>query len=128
MDRSKQKTSIDYKPYNVINTVIEFIDNSSSRIDACVDYTRPSLIVEIAALKKAFVDAKERGIKLRYVTEITTDNVSYCKELINTPLPLFITKENQHLTSYIAMSRKSWTISSMYLRAFGLEQYQHNSV
>jgi two-component system, OmpR family, sensor histidine kinase VicK len=84
MDRSKQKTSIYYKQYNVINTVIEFIDKSSSRIDACVDYTRPSLIVEIAALKKAFVDAKDRGIKLRYVTEITSDNVSYCKELINT--------------------------------------------
>jgi two-component system, OmpR family, sensor histidine kinase VicK len=84
MYRNKQKTSIYYKPYNVVNTVIEFIDNSSSRIDACVDYTRPSLIVEIAALKKAFVDAKERGIKLRYVTEITGDNVSYCKELVNT--------------------------------------------
>jgi two-component system, OmpR family, sensor histidine kinase VicK len=84
MDSNKQKTSIYYKPYNVINTVIEFIDKSSSRIEACVDYTRPSLIVEIAALKKAFVDAKDRGIKLRYVTEITSDNVSYCKELINT--------------------------------------------
>jgi two-component system sensor histidine kinase VicK len=84
MHTSKQKTTIYHKPYNVINTVIEFIDKSSSRIDACVDYTRPSLIVEIAALKKAFVDAKDRGIKLRYVTEITTDNVSYCKELINT--------------------------------------------
>jgi signal transduction histidine kinase len=35
-------------------------------------------------LKKAFIDAKDRGIKLRYVTEITGDNVSYCKELINT--------------------------------------------
>ncbi len=84
MDRNKQKTSIYYKPYNVINTVIEFIDNSRVRIDACVDYTRPFLIVEIAALKKAFVDAKNRGIKLRYVTEITADNISYCKELINT--------------------------------------------
>ncbi|HZA63919.1 MAG TPA: ATP-binding protein [Nitrososphaeraceae archaeon] len=84
MVRSKQKTSIYYKPYHVINTVIEFIYKSSVRIDACVDYTRPSLIFEIAALKKAFVDAKNRGIKLRYVTEITGDNVSYCKELVNT--------------------------------------------
>jgi two-component system sensor histidine kinase VicK len=84
MNRSKQKTSIYYKPYNVINTVIEFVNKSSSRIDACVDYSRPSLIVEIAALKKAFVDAKDRGINLRYVTEITSGNVSHCKELINT--------------------------------------------
>jgi signal transduction histidine kinase len=84
MKKSKQKTSIYHKPYNVINTVIEFVDKANSRIDACVDYTRPSLVVDIAALKKAFVDAKERGVKLRYVTEITSDNVSYCKELINT--------------------------------------------
>ena len=84
MVRSKQKTSIYYKPYHVINTVIEFIYKSGVRIDACVDYTRPSLIFEIAALKKAFVDAKNRGIKLRYVTEIIDDNVSYCKELVNT--------------------------------------------
>ena len=31
---------------------------------------------------KAFLDAKSRGVKLRYITEITEDNVSYCKELI----------------------------------------------
>ena len=52
---------------------------ANNRIDACVDYSRPSLAVDIVALKKAFVDAKGRGVKLRYVTEITSDNVSYCK-------------------------------------------------
>src|SRR5215203_4177554 len=76
-----QKTCIFHNPYNVINTVIEFVDKT--KVD-CVDYTRPSLAVDITALKKASVDAKERGVKLRYGTEITCDNVSYCKELINT--------------------------------------------
>jgi two-component system sensor histidine kinase VicK len=84
MKKIRQKTSVYHNPYNVINTVIEFVDKANNRIDACVDYTRPSLAVDIAALKNAFVDAKERGVKLRYVTEITSDNVSYCKELINT--------------------------------------------
>jgi hypothetical protein len=46
MHRSKQKTSIYHRPYNVINSVIEFIDKSSVKIDACVDYTLPSLIVD----------------------------------------------------------------------------------
>src|SRR5919106_799342 len=82
--RNPRKTAIYYNPYNVINTVIEFVDKANQRIDACVDYTRPSLTVDIEVLKKAFVDAKERGVKLRYVTEITSDNVSYCRELINT--------------------------------------------
>jgi hypothetical protein len=42
---------------------------------------RPSLAVDIVALKKAF-DAKGRGVKFRYVTEITSDIVSYRKELL----------------------------------------------
>lgn len=82
--KNTQKTSIYYNSYNVVNTVIEFADKANNRIDACVDYSRPSLAVDIVALKKAFVDAKGRGVKLRYVTEITSDNVSYCRELLTT--------------------------------------------
>ena len=62
--RNSRKTAIYYNPYNVINTVIEFVDKANQRIDACVDYTHPSLTVDIEVLKKAFVDAKERGVKL----------------------------------------------------------------
>jgi hypothetical protein len=40
------------------------------------------LAIEIEELKKAFLEAKSRGVKLRYITEITEDNVGYCKELI----------------------------------------------
>jgi signal transduction histidine kinase len=67
---------------NVVNTVLQFTSKAKSRIDACVDYTRPSLAVEIEQLRKAFLSAKRRGVKSRYVTEITDDNVGYCKELI----------------------------------------------
>jgi two-component system, OmpR family, sensor histidine kinase VicK len=34
-------------------------------------------------LRDAFFDAKKRGIKIRYLTEITKDNVRYCKELLS---------------------------------------------
>ena len=47
-----------------------------------MDYTRPSLAIGIEQLKKAFLAAKNRGVKLRYVTEVTEDNVGYCKELL----------------------------------------------
>jgi nitrogen-specific signal transduction histidine kinase len=33
-------------------------------------------------LKEAFLDAKNRGVKMLYVTEITKDNLSYCKQLL----------------------------------------------
>jgi hypothetical protein len=56
--------------------------STKSRIDACIDYSRPALAIQIKQLKKAFLDAKSRGVELRYVTEITENNVGYCKELI----------------------------------------------
>ena len=55
---------------------LQFASNAKNKIDACVDHTRPSLIVEIKELKKAFHDARERGVKLRYVTEITAETVN----------------------------------------------------
>jgi two-component system, OmpR family, sensor histidine kinase VicK len=65
-----------------MNTVLQFLYQTDSKIDACVDYTRPSLAIDIVILKKAFLDAKKRGVKLRYATEITKDNISYCKQMM----------------------------------------------
>jgi two-component system, OmpR family, sensor histidine kinase VicK len=84
--KSKEKTEVYYNPFNVVNTVIEFVDNSNEKIDACVDYTRPSLITDIKALEMSFIDAKRRGIKLRFVTEITTENVIYSKQLMTSSI------------------------------------------
>ena len=48
-----------------------------------MDYTRPPLAITIDPIRGAFIDAKKRGVKLRYLTEITRDNISYCKELMS---------------------------------------------
>ena len=77
-----QKTEVLYGEQKVVNMVLQFTSKARSTIDACVDYTRPSLAVEVEQLRNAFLRAKRRGVKLRYVTEITSDNVVYCKELI----------------------------------------------
>jgi two-component system, OmpR family, sensor histidine kinase VicK len=81
-DAISERTEVLYGEQNVVNTVLEFASKAKSRIDACVDYTRPSLLIGIEQLKKAFLDAKIRDVRLRYVTEITEDNMGYCKELI----------------------------------------------
>ena len=66
---------------SVVNTLLQIISNAKYKIDACVDYTRPYLAIELKQLKDVFLNAKKRGIKIRYLTEITKDNVHYCKEL-----------------------------------------------
>jgi two-component system sensor histidine kinase VicK len=48
-----------------------------------MDYTRPPLAITIDRIRGAFSDAKKRGVKLRYLTEISKDNTSFCKELIS---------------------------------------------
>src|SRR5215471_1640376 len=48
-----------------------------------MDSTRPSFAIGIESIKRAFVDARNRGVKLRYLTEITDANISYCKELMS---------------------------------------------
>lgn len=52
------------------------------RIDVCVDRTRPYLAIEIIRLRESFIDAKRRHVTIRYITEISNDNLRYCKELI----------------------------------------------
>ena len=79
---AEEITQIFYGVETVVNTVLQFLKQTDNEIGACVDQTRPSLAIEIAVLKKAFLDAKKRGVKLRYITEITKDNLSFCKQLL----------------------------------------------
>ena len=53
-----ERTEVLYGQQNVVNAVLQFTSKARSRIDACVDYTRPLLAVEIEQLRKAFLNAK----------------------------------------------------------------------
>ena len=75
-------TKVLYGVETVVNTIIEFLNRSDDAVYACVDQTRPILTLETLGLKNAFLYAKKRGVKLHYVTEITKDNLSYCKQLM----------------------------------------------
>jgi two-component system, OmpR family, sensor histidine kinase VicK len=80
--RGTEKTEVYYNPFRVVSTVIDFVDNASGRIEGCVDQTRPLLLNDIDALRMAFNEARKRGVKIRFVTEINDDNITHCKELI----------------------------------------------
>ena len=66
-----------------MGTLLELISGARYRIDACVDHTRPPLVAEIKQLRHAVLRTKTEGIKLRYLTEITMENLYYCKELLS---------------------------------------------
>jgi len=77
-----ERTEVLYGSENVICTELRFFAEAKSRIDTCMDYTRPPLAIEIESIRKSLVEVKSRAVKLRYLTEITNDNLSSCKEIM----------------------------------------------
>ncbi len=66
---------------NVIQHTLNFV--SCCRADRCMHRQYNSLFAgRDKAIGGAFENAKNRGITLNYVTEITRENISYCKQLI----------------------------------------------
>ena len=90
MNLDNQNTEVENTFTNVVHgseksdsTIIEFVNRCKEKIDSCVSSTAPSVIIEVEAIKNARIAAvRNRGIKLRYVTEITADNLEYCKEML----------------------------------------------
>ena len=66
----------------VVQTEIQFFHRTRNKADTYMNYTRPPLAIAFEPIKKAFLDAKNRGVHLRYLTEITKGNLPYCKELM----------------------------------------------
>src|SRR5919206_1707015 len=75
-------TEVLYGEQNVIGSELRLFSNSKKKIDACMNYTRPPLAITIDPIRGAFSDAKNRGVKLRYLTDISKHNTCFCKELI----------------------------------------------
>jgi two-component system, OmpR family, sensor histidine kinase VicK len=77
------RTEVLYGTDKVISVELQFFSKTRQHIDTCMDHTRPPLAIGIESIKRSFVDAKRRGVKLRYLTEITYANISYCKQLMS---------------------------------------------
>jgi len=67
---------------DVVDAEVAFFSRTKKIADTYMNYTRPPLAIGIEPVKKAFLDAKNRGVHLRYLTEINKRNLSYCKELM----------------------------------------------
>ena len=76
------KTGVLYGTENVIDAETRLFSEANTSIDTCMDYTRPHLAISIESIRMVFIKAKSKGVRLRYLTEITNDNLSYCKEIM----------------------------------------------
>jgi len=75
-------TQVIFGKRNAINTELGIFKRANKRIDTCMTHTRPSLAVSIKQIRDAFLSAKRRGVRLRYITEINHQNFEDCKVLL----------------------------------------------
>jgi two-component system sensor histidine kinase VicK len=79
---SSERTEIWYGIDNIISRSLEVLSKIQTTYDLCLDSTGVSPILEIEPIKKAYFILRDRGVNMRIITEITTANISYCKEIM----------------------------------------------
>ncbi len=63
--------------------LLKFIGRAKTKIDSIISYTAPSVIIETDAIREKRKEAvSQRDLKLRYVTEITRDNIDYVRQML----------------------------------------------
>jgi two-component system sensor histidine kinase VicK len=119
-----EKTEVSHGPENTTKTVLEFLSNARSALDICADSSWPSVAMGVDVYRNALRDVSVRGVKLRVVTEITKDNLSYCKEVRKVG-------ELRHLDSVkgnFGVSEKEYTASATLEEATLLQQVIYSNV
>jgi signal transduction histidine kinase len=79
----EEKTEVIYGVENIIGETLKLFSIARSTLNCCIDSTGPSmLVIPGHPITKAHYVMKERGVKIRFVTEITKENITHCKELM----------------------------------------------
>ena len=62
-------------------SVSEFIAGTKQTLDVVADSAAPSVTVNVESYKRLLLSLRQRGTRVRYIVEITPDNLGYCKQM-----------------------------------------------
>jgi two-component system, OmpR family, sensor histidine kinase VicK len=80
---SENKTEVLYGAENAVQRGVFFMSNVKKKMDIYFDYKAPSIVISINDYMDGYREIRRRGGKIRLITEITSENINYCKELMN---------------------------------------------
>jgi two-component system sensor histidine kinase VicK len=89
--RGNQKRTRILHRVEVVNAILDIFYNAKYRIDVCGNSSFPLKISLFESVRKVIIAAKNRGIRSRFIVEITNENLQYCKDLMK------ITDEIRHM-------------------------------
>ena len=121
---ASEKTEVLYGFEKTTEAIMEFINSAEVSMNICADYTWPSVVMGVEVFKNGIYELKTRNVQSRFVTDITKDNIKYCKELMQI-------SELRHLDGIkgnFAISEKGYTASATLLEASPLQQVIYSNV
>ncbi|HYO07113.1 MAG TPA: hypothetical protein VER14_09020, partial [Phototrophicaceae bacterium] len=78
----KEKTRVVYGGDETTKLILHALKNAKSRWDNYADSNGPTIAMGIDQIRKGFRNAHDRGVRIRYISEITKHNINYCKDLM----------------------------------------------
>ena len=80
-DTFSPKTEVWHGDKEIFKKLLEELAGVKIRYDSIVDQNGPSIIFNNEFVIQAYIDIINRGCKIRLITEISANNISYCKIL-----------------------------------------------
>jgi two-component system sensor histidine kinase VicK len=80
--KSQRSSEILYGAENAVGRGVQFMQNVKKRMDIFFDHRAPSIVIDLEEYRNGYRDIRRRGAKIRAFTEITKENIHYCKELM----------------------------------------------
>ena len=121
----EKRSEILYGVDNAVGRGVYFMSNVKKRMDIYFDYRAPSIVVEIDEYRNGYIDIRKRGGRIRAFTEITKDNINYCKKLMK------LVDELRHLNGVkggLAVSETEYMATTVLEEAKPLTQVIFSSV
>ena len=76
-----EKTDVVVGEGNALRVIKNFLLQAKDRLEICLDSSGPTAIAKVKGYKTGLSEARNNLAKIRVLTEVTKDNLSYCKEL-----------------------------------------------
>lgn len=80
---NEEKTEVFHGEENAMKILLQTMYNVQKEALVCADANSAAFSMGVAPIKNGYSDFKRRGIRIRFITEITSENMQYVKELMN---------------------------------------------
>ena len=78
-----ERTEVFYGLEDAMKILLQAMANVKKEAATCSDAQSAGFSMTVEPVRQGFIDFKKRGVKIRSITEITKENLEYCKQLEN---------------------------------------------